>query len=123
MAVQATFQSMGLQSEKAAATHLLENAHESNLLSDISRVDYLASSWSRTHLCPLPGLPTFIDDVYVYSYLCQEDCVVHRRRLSCTTRDNSSTKNIVTWISIAVHESIGASRSYIQTSIVHILAV
>ncbi|MEW8688308.1 MAG: hypothetical protein AB2556_21055 [Candidatus Thiodiazotropha sp.] len=124
MAVQATFQSMGLRSEKAVATHLLlENAHESNLLSDISRVDYLAGSRGRTHLPLLPGLPTFVDDVYVYGYLRRENCVFHRGRLSCTTGEDSSAKDIVARISTAVRESMGAGRGYIQTSIVHTLAV
>ncbi|MEW8689201.1 MAG: hypothetical protein AB2556_25545 [Candidatus Thiodiazotropha sp.] len=78
---------MGLQSEKAASAHLLlENAHESNLVSDISKVDYLH---------PLPGLLTFVDDVYVFGYLHREDCVVHGGRLSCTTGEDSSTKNTV----------------------------
>ena len=82
MAVQATFQSMGLQSEKAVSAHLLlENALESNLVSDISKVDYLAGNLGRTHLRPLPGLPTFVDDVYVFGYLRHEDCVVHGGRL------------------------------------------
>ena len=62
MAVQSTFQSMGLRSEKAVSAHLLlENAHESYLVSDISKVDYLAGNLGRTHLRPLPGLPTFVD--------------------------------------------------------------
>ena len=55
MAVQATFQSMGLRSENAVSANLLlENTHESNLVSDISKVDYLAGNLGRTHLRPPP---------------------------------------------------------------------
>ncbi|MEW8688580.1 MAG: hypothetical protein AB2556_22430 [Candidatus Thiodiazotropha sp.] len=41
--VEATFETMGLQTEKSLGTHLLlENAYESNLLPDIFQVSYLA---------------------------------------------------------------------------------
>ena len=128
MAVQATFQTMGLRSEKAVAAHLLlENAHESNLVPDIAQVDYLAGNLGRTHLHPLPGLPTYVDDVYVYGYLRREDCVARGGRLSCTTGEDGSAKNIVARISTAVRESMGKapdgnSRGHIQTNIVHTLA-
>lgn len=128
MAVQTTFQAMGVRSEKSAATHLLlENTHESNLLPDIAQVDYLAGHLGRTHLRPLEGLPTFVDDVYVFGYMRREDCVAYRGRLSCTTGENGSAKNIVAWISTAVRQSIGTttdgtSRGNIQTNIVHTLA-
>ena len=128
MAVQATFQTMGLRSDKAVAAHLLlENTHESNLVSDIARVDYLAGNLGRTHLRPLPGLKTFIDDVYVFGYLRREDCVVCGGRLSCTTGEGGAAKNTVHRISTAVYESVGkdpdgAPRGHIQTSIVHTIA-
>ena len=108
MAVQATFQTMGLRTEKAVAAHLLlENAHESNLVSDIARVDYLAGNLGQTHLYPLEGLPTFVDDVYVFGYLRREDCVASGGRLSCTTGEGGSAKNVVHRISTAVYESLG----------------
>ena len=128
MAVQATYQSMGLRSEKAVSAHLLlENAHESNLVSDISKVDYLAGNLGARTCAPLPGLPTFVDDVYVFGYLRREDYVVHGGRLSCTTEEDSSAKNTVARISIAVRESMGmapdgTTRGHIQTNIVHTLA-
>ena len=127
MAVQATFQTMGLRSERAVAAHLLENAHESNLVPDIAQVDYLAGSLGRMHLRPLPWLPTYVDDVYVYGYLHREDCVAHGGRLSCTTGEDGSAKNIIARISTAVRESMGKapdgnSRGHIQTNIVHTLA-
>ena len=128
MAVQATFQSMGLRSENAVSANLLlENAHESNLVSDISKVDYLAGNLGRTHLRPLPGLSTFVDDVFVFGYLRREDCVFHRGHLPCTTGEDSSAKNTVARISTAARESLGTApdgttRCNIQTDIVHTLA-
>jgi hypothetical protein len=128
MAVQATFQSMGLRSEKAVAAHLLlENTHESNLVPDIARVDYLAGNLGRTHLRPLEGLPTFVDDVYVFGYMRREDCVARGGHLSCTTGEDSAAKSIVARISTAVRESMGkapdgTSHGHIQTNIVHTLA-
>ena len=67
---------MGLRSKKAVAAHLLlENTYESNLVSDIAQVDYLSGNQGRTHLRPLSGLPTFVDDVYVFGYFRREHCV------------------------------------------------
>ncbi|MEW8689132.1 MAG: hypothetical protein AB2556_25200, partial [Candidatus Thiodiazotropha sp.] len=108
--------SMGLWTEKSLATHLLlENAYESNLLPDISRVDYLAGHKERTHLQPLEGLPVFVDDIYVYGYLRKEDCKGR------TTGENSSVKRVVARVAWAAHETSG--EKYMQTSIVHTLAI
>ena len=128
MAVQATFQAMGLRFEKAVSAHLLqENAYESNLVSDISKVDYLAGGLGRTHLRPLPGLPTFVDDVYVFGYLRREDCVFYGGRLSCTTGEDSSAKHTIARISTAVRECMGTApdgttRGHMQANIVHTIA-
>ncbi len=120
---------MGLRTEKAVAAHLLlENTHESNLVSDIARVDYLAGNLGRTHLRPLEGLPTFVDDVYVFGYLRREDCVARGGRLSCTTGEGGAAKNTVHRIATAIYESLGkapdgSTRGHIQTNIVHTIAV
>ena len=118
---------MGLRSENAVSAHLLlENAHESNLVSDVSKVDYLAGNRGRTHLRPFPGLPSFVDDVYVFGYMRREDCVFHRGHISCTTGEDSSAKNTVARISTAARESLGTApdgttRCNMQTNIVHTL--
>ena len=68
--ISATFTQLGLRSSKSVATHiLLENAYESNLIPDISNVDYLADNNGPTSLQKLEGLPTFVDDLYVFGYL------------------------------------------------------
>ena len=110
---------MGLRSEKAMSAHLLlENAHESNPVPDISGVDYLAGKLGCMHLCTLPRLPMFIDDVYLH----REDCVVRGGHLSCTTGEGGDTKNIVMRIATAMHGSIGEGHDHIQTNIVNTLA-
>ena len=49
--ISATFTQLGLRSSKSVATHiLLENAYESNLVLDISNVDYLADNNGPTSL-------------------------------------------------------------------------
>ena len=82
-ATKQTFRSMGLRCEKSVATHLLlENAYESNLSSDISKVEYLAGNLGRTNLCPLDGLPAFVEDIFVFGYLSREECVFQKGKLS-----------------------------------------
>ncbi|MEW8689119.1 MAG: hypothetical protein AB2556_25135, partial [Candidatus Thiodiazotropha sp.] len=100
---------------KTLATQLLlENTYESNLLPDISRVDYPAGHKERTHLQPLEGLPVFVDVIYVYCYLRKEDCVVCKGRLSCTTGENSSAKRVMARVAWAAHEALGGK--YMQTT-------
>ena len=91
--ISTTFERIGLRAEKAIAPHiLLENAYNSNLVPDISKVDYLADNNDRTHLRPLDGLPTFVNDLNVVGNLEQKDCVVSKRKTICTAGDNSSAK-------------------------------
>ena len=83
--------------------------------------------WAARTCAPLPGLPTFADDVYVFGYLRREDWVFHRGHLSCTTEEECSAKNTVARISIAARESLGTApdgttRCNMQTNIVHTLA-
>ncbi|MEW8580964.1 MAG: hypothetical protein AB2570_04580, partial [Candidatus Thiodiazotropha endolucinida] len=120
--VERTFREMGLFSEKSVATHLLlENAFESNLVPDISEVDYLEGHSGRTRLQPLEGLPTFVDDVYVYGYLRREDCVSRAGRVSCTTGAGGSAQVVVASISWGIREALDGEK-HMQTSIVHTIA-
>ena len=121
-----TFHELGLRTEKSIATHiLLENAFESNLLSDISKVDYLANNKGRTHLRPLEGLSTFVDDVYVFGYMRKEDGISYRGRYSCApssmgTQDVGAAKQILRKISCAVSETFSNYHNKpIQPSIIH----
>ena len=87
--VSTTFERIGLCAEKAILPYiLLENAYNSNLVPDISRVDYLADNNGRIHLRPLEGLPTFVDDLYIFCYLEQIDCVVSKGKTICTAGTN-----------------------------------
>src|ERR1043165_6987758 len=128
MAIQATFASMGIRAKKAISHHLLvENAYENNLLSDISRVDYLADHKGRTHLRPLYGLPVFVDDIYVFGYLRKEDIVETKGQVLCTTGDLGVAKKVLLAIVLAMRNAIdqtddGACRR-IPTNLLHTIAL
>ena len=120
MAVHKTLESMGLRANKSVAGHLLvENAYESNLIPDISQVNYLAGHQGRTNLQPLEGLPPFVDDIYVFGYLLHEDIVVVDGHVSCTTGDDGSACKLMRRISMAVQETIGKRRGQMQANILH----
>ena len=98
---QATLREMGLRTEKAIALHILqENTFESNLVSDIANAPYLRGNTGRTHLAPLPGLPPFVDDIYVYGRLEEKDIVRVGGRISCTTGPNGAAARTVSQISL-----------------------
>ena len=100
---QATLREMGLRTEKSIALHILqENTYESNLVSDIANAPYLRGNTGRTHLAPLPGLPPFVDDIYMYVYgrLEEKDTVRVGARLSCTTGPNGAAARTVSQISL-----------------------
>ena len=98
---QATLREMGLRTEKAIALHILqENTFESNLVSEIANAPYLRGNTGRTHLAPLPGLPPFVDDIYVYGRLEEKDIVRVGGRISCTTGLNRAAARTVSQISL-----------------------
>ena len=123
IATRETFQSMGLRCEKNVAEHLLlENAYQSNLLSDISKVDYLEGNLGSTNLRPLEGLPAFVDDIFVFGYVSREECVFQRGKLHCTSWEKGVAKLVVASIANALERALG-KRGYMQTSLVHTVAV
>jgi len=116
-----TFANMGLRLEKNVAEHLLlENAYDSNLLSDIADVDYLEGNQGSTNLRPLEGLPAFVDDIYVFGYLPKEECVVEKGKgkLSCTTGENGAATLLVRSVANALERALG-KRGYMPMAIVH----
>ena len=122
IATKQTFLSMGLRCKKSVAIHLLlENAYESNLLSDISKVDYLAGNLGRTNLRPLEGLPPFVDDIFVFGYLSREENVFQKGKLSCTSGEKGAAKVVVASIANALERAVG-KRGYMKTSLVHTVA-
>lgn len=67
MLVEPTFQTKGIRSKKAVFSHLFENAYDSNLLPDITDVDYLAGKpWLDKSL---HGLTPFVDNIFGFGYL------------------------------------------------------
>lgn len=121
-ATKQTFEDMGLRCKKSVARHLLlENTYESNLLSDISKVDYLAGNLGRTNLHPLEGLPAFVDDIFIFGYLSREECVFQKGKISCTSGEQGVAKLVVASIANALERALG-KRKYMQTAIVHTVA-
>ena len=86
---QATLREMELRTEKSIALHILQE-----------NTPYLRGNTGRTHLAPLPGLPPFVDDIYVYGRLEEKDTVQVGARLSCTTGPNGAAARTVSQISL-----------------------
>ena len=81
--MECTLQSIGLYSSTSIATSiLLENVHDSNLVSDISSIPYLEGNLGETDLEPLEGLPPFVDDMYVFGFCRKEEIVCRGRSVS-----------------------------------------
>ena len=121
MDIETTFEKMGVRAGKSVATHiLLENAYDSNLVPDISGVDYLEGNLGRTNLQPLEGLPTFVDDLYVFGYLEEKECVLSRGRTSCTAGEGGSAQIAVSRISSAILDLVDGR--HIHTNILHTLS-
>ena len=113
--IRATLSSMGLRAEASLAKHLLQkNSWESNLVSDISKVNYLEGHQGRTNLQPLEGLPLFVDDIYVHGFLDRTETIhVRGNKISC----EPTAKQIVARISMAAQEALGGPRK--NTNISH----
>jgi hypothetical protein len=103
-----TYKSMGIRTEKATAMHLLlENAYESNLIADISTVDYAKDNLGTTDLQPLEGLPPFVDDIYIFGYLRETDIVQTKKNISLSTGDSGNAKVVVHHIQSCVLQTLG----------------
>lgn len=107
--VDKTFDSMGHR----------ESAYGSNLVPDISEVKNLVRHQGGTNLWPLEDQPPFVENIYIFGYLLQEDIVFENGRVSCTTGYVGSACRIVRRISMAVQETIGKRRGRFQTNIMH----
>lgn len=103
---------MGLWCQKSVGPYFLL---------DVSEVDYLAGNLAPTNLRPLAGLPAFVDDIYVFAYLCREDCVFRGGHLFCVTGEEGAAKKVVTNIGAAVQQSL-LLRGYLLVCLVHMMA-
>ena len=110
--VSATLQDMGIRAKNRVLAHLLlENAYENNLLPDISECDYLRGHLGTTSLRRLSGLPAFVDDIFVYGYVSEEDIFRSGGKPLC-----KNAKGIVSRISMAAKETF---LRFLPTSVVH----
>ena len=117
--IRATFHSMGIRAEKGIGIYLLENAYDSNLIPDISTVDYLTEHQGRTHLSPLEGLPLFVDDIYVYGYVSRQNVVVAKGKVLRSSGENGYAKQVVVAIHGGIQNSFGRDQKFVHTSIVN----
>jgi len=110
--IEVFLEEVGLRTAKAFGRYLLqENVYGSNLLSDISTVDYTENHLGRTDLQPLEGLEPFVDDIYIFGYLRGEDLLREKGKPMC-----ANSKRIVQQISIAC--KIAFSAEFLSVSIV-----
>ena len=105
--IELTFKQLGLRNRKNLVEHLLlENAFESNLLSDISSVDYTKGHLGQTDLQELQDNSIFCDDIYIYSYLSKEDTIKVNGKVQCTTGARGSGKDIIERVYNAIKQTI-----------------
>ena len=65
--IETTFKEMGIRTASKIAEHRLkENTYDSNLIQDISNVEYTKGHLGRTHLQEIPGFKIFVDDLFPY---------------------------------------------------------
>ena len=123
--IETTFKEMGLRAEHGIAEHILkENVYNSNLISDISLVDYTKNHLGETHLQEI-GFPIFVDDIYVFGYLRQTDIVYNRKGgISCTTGPNGAATYIIEQTRAIVKYTIGKDNaSNLHTNFMHTIAL
>jgi len=102
--IEVFLEEIGLRTAKSVARHLLqENVHESNLLSDISKVDYTKNHRGRTNLEPLEGLEPFVDDIYIFGYIHRLELLREKGKPMC-----ACAKRVVEQISLACRTSFSA---------------
>ena len=106
--IEETFKRMGIRGKKNTAIHILkENVCESNLINDISDVDYTIGNNGLTDLQEIDGYGVIIDDIYVYGYLREEDIVFTQRGdIKCTEGINGSSHVAVNLIRTITRQTI-----------------
>ena len=90
---------------------LFENTFDSNLVSDISNVDYLAGNQGATDLHPLDGLSTFVDDMYIFGY-CREEQMDSIGRRIWYKKSTNAAATVVRSIAGVLASSIYTDKKY-----------
>ena len=98
--IETTFKDIGLRAANKIPEHLLrENGYKSNLIADISTVDYTKDNMGQTTLQEIPGFTVFIDDMYIYGYLRKQDVVYSKTgRVQCTTGPKGQIRTLTNHI-------------------------
>ena len=115
-----TYRDIGLRAEKKVAHHLLiENAYENNLITDIAEVDYTEGHLRRTDLWELDGIPMFIDDIYVYTYLIKDEVVYKGNKPNLTTGEEDQAKKVVVAIQMCIGATFGVNEKRVNVVILY----
>ena len=95
--IEISFTQLGLKRRNNLPQHLMvENTYNSNLLTDISDVDYTKNNMGPMELGVIEDLPDLIcDDLYVYTYLSKEDVVYIGNNIKTTTGGNGAGSELV----------------------------
>ena len=95
--IEISFKQLGLKRRNNLPQHLMvENTYNSNLLTDISDVDYTKNNMGPMELGVIEDLPDLIcDDLYVYTYLSKEDVVYIGNNIKTTTGSNGAGSELV----------------------------
>ena len=110
--MQCNLQDVGLQVRgNIANTVLLENTYDSNLVSDISKVDYLYGNLGATDLQPLEGMDPFVDDIYVFGF-CSREQVVSTGRREQFDANTQTAKATIRAISGAMSTAMPGKKMY-----------
>ena len=123
--IETTFKEIGKRSNKAIAEHILkENVQEDNLINDIADVDYTKNHQGRTHLQELNGFGVFVDDLYIYEYLQQEEIIFNPSGgVSCTEGVNGSACRVVGILRDIVKKTIYKNSNLPHINIMHTVEI
>ena len=100
-----------LSVDNIAYNTLFENTFHSNLVPDISKVDYLEGNRGRTDLQPLEGQEPFVDDLYIFGYCRKEEMDCSGNRVWYKKSTNAAAK-VVGSIAGVLAKSIYADKKY-----------
>ena len=100
-----------LSVDNIAYNILFENTFHSNLVPDISKVDYLAGNLGPTDLQPLEGVGPFVDDMYIFGYCRKEQMECSGRRI-WYKKSTGAAATVVRSIAGVLASSIYADKKY-----------
>ena len=95
--IEITYKQLEIKCRKSLVEHLLiQNTYDSNLITDISTIDYTKDNLGKMELTAIEDIPELIcDDLYIYTYLSKEDVVYVGNKIKTTSGANGSGPELV----------------------------